>query len=224
MSCGLSSHVTRRDLFCPYSALPTMHGNRPAAARGILTGPFSGPFTPGSAPKRPEIPVPGEKPPLVNRYISPPEDGLTRYPTFRSPQVGGPAPARAPLHNFKRAGYSRTRTLVGALSPLQSITLCLDRLLVTTEETGCERAHVASTYRVCSETLDWVRVLSARDIVHPRLYLGARVFCACLSRCCRWHIVVAMAGGLARAGLSGHHSVRDIGDRDGGASWHGSPG
>lgn len=59
------------------------------ATRGVLTGPFSGPFSPGSkrTPKRPEIPDTGEKPALVNRYIEPPEDGLTRYPTFRSPQV-----------------------------------------------------------------------------------------------------------------------------------------
>eukprot|EP00903_Cladosiphon_okamuranus_P006792 g6620.t1 len=56
-----------------------------AATRGVLTGPFSGPFNPGT-PKRPPIPTTGEKPALINRYISPPEDGLTRYPTLRSPQ------------------------------------------------------------------------------------------------------------------------------------------
>lgn len=49
--------------------------------RGIQTGPFSGPFSPGGKS------VPKSKPQLTNRYIAPPEDGLTRYPTFRSPQV-----------------------------------------------------------------------------------------------------------------------------------------
>ncbi|CAM9137814.1 unnamed protein product [Ectocarpus sp. 12 AP-2014] len=91
-ACGASVSMSRRGL--PVGAGKSRLagvgdlGLTMAATRGILTGPFSGPFSPGStsSPKRPEALPSGEKPALINRYIEPPEDGLTRYPTFRSPQ------------------------------------------------------------------------------------------------------------------------------------------
>ncbi|CAN0024559.1 unnamed protein product [Ectocarpus sp. 12 AP-2014] len=91
-ACGASMSMSRRGL--PVGAGKSRLagvgdlGLTMAATRGILTGPFSGPFSPGStsSPKRPEALPSGEKPALINRYIEPPEDGLKRYPTFRSPQ------------------------------------------------------------------------------------------------------------------------------------------